>query len=64
MVPKNQVASKVGAGAAAGALAVLVVWGLGFLVDVPNEVAVAIATLLTFAAGWLAKAEPGLKIPE
>lgn len=64
MVPKNQIASKVGAGAAAGALAVLVVWGLGFLVDVPNEVAVAIATLLTFFAGWLAKAEPGLKIPE
>lgn len=64
MVPKNQIASKVGAGAAAGALAVLVVWGLGFLVDVPNEVAVAIATLLTFGAGWLAKAEPGLKIPE
>ena len=64
MVPKNQIASKVGAGAAAGALAVIVVWGLGFVVDVPNEVAVAIATLFTFLAGWLAKAEPGLQLPE
>lgn len=64
MVPKNQIASKVGAGAASGALAVLIVWGLGFVVDVPNEVAVAIGTILAFLAGWLAKAEPGLKIPE
>lgn len=64
MVPSNQIASKVGAGAAAGALAVLAVWGLGFAVTVPNEVAVAIATVLTFGAGWLAKAEPQLQIPE
>ena len=64
MVPKNQVASKVGAGAAAGALAVVLVWGLGFAVAVPNEVAVAITTILTFGAGWLAKAEPQLQIPE
>lgn len=63
MVPNNQIASKVGAGAAAGALAVLVVWGLGFVVAVPNEVAVAIATILTFGAGWLAKAEPQLQLP-
>lgn len=64
MVPKNQVASKVGAGAAAGAIAVLIVWGLGFVVAVPNEVAVAIGTILTFGAGWLAKAEPQINMPE
>lgn len=64
MVPKNQVASKVGAGAAAGALSVVVVWGIGFALVVPNEVAVAITTLLVFGAGWLAKAEPQLQIPE
>ena len=64
MVPKNQVASKVGAGAAAGALSVLIVWGLSAVVVVPVEVAAAITTLLGFGAGWLAKAEPQLGIPE
>lgn len=64
MVPKNQIASKVGAGAASGALSVLVVWGLGFAVTVPNPVAVAIGTLFAFGAGWLAAAEPGLKMPQ
>lgn len=64
MVPKNQIASKVGAGAASGALSVLIVWGLGFAIEVPSEVAVAIGTILAFLAGWLAKAEPGLGIPE
>ena len=58
------IASKVGAGAAAGALGVLIVWGLGFVVAVPDTVAVAIGTLLTFGAGWLAAAEPQLDIPE
>lgn len=64
MVPSNQIASKVGAGAASGALSVLIVWGLGYAVTVPTEVAVAIATLLAFGAGWLAKAEPQLQIPQ
>lgn len=57
------IASKVGAGAASGALSVLIVWGLGFVVEVPSEVAVAIGTLLAFGAGWLAAAEPKLNMP-
>jgi len=55
---KTQVASKVGAGAVGGAVAVILVYGMGVAgLDVPAEVAVAFGTILSFAAGWLAKTE-------
>lgn len=57
-LPKTQVASKVGAGAAGGAIAVLVVWAVGLTgVDVPPEVSVAFGTVLSFVAGYIAKGE-------
>jgi hypothetical protein len=43
---------KVGIGAVAGALSVIVVWGISFIVDVPAEIASAFTTILTFAVAW------------
>jgi len=55
---KTQVASKVGAGAVGGAVAVIVVYAVGVAgLEVPPEVAVAFGTVLSFAAGWIAKTE-------
>jgi hypothetical protein len=52
----TQVHSKVGAGALGGAIAVLVVYGVGLLgLEPPAEVAVAFGTVLTFVAGYVAK---------
>lgn len=64
MVPGNQIASKVGAAAAAANLAVVSIWLLGTYVTVPETVAAAITGLFVFGAGWLAKAEPQLQLPE
>jgi hypothetical protein len=51
-----QIHSKVGAGAVAGAISVLIVWGVtSFGVDVPPEISVAFGTVLMFLAGYLAK---------
>lgn len=63
-MPKNQIASKVGAGAAGGALSVVTMWGLSFAVDVPADVAAAFSTLFMFLAAWLASAEPQLQMPK
>ena len=43
---------KVGAGALGGAVAVVVVWGMEFGVDVPGQIAVAIGVICTFVTGW------------
>lgn len=44
---------KVGAGAIAGALSIIIVWFLGMAgVTVPPEVASAFTVLLTFAVSW------------
>lgn len=52
----TQVHSKVGAGAVAGAVTVLIVWGLGSAgIEVPPEPAVAFGTVFSFIAGYLAK---------
>lgn len=52
----SQIHSKVGAGAAAGALAILTVWGLQSAgLDVPDAPAIAIGTVYAFIAGYLAK---------
>lgn len=52
----NQVHSKVGAGAAGGSLAVVLVWGLGqFGVELPPEVSVSIGSIFAFVAGYIAK---------
>lgn len=57
-LPKAQVASKVGAGALGGAVAVVAVWIAGvFGVEPPPEVAVAFGTILSFVFGYVAKAE-------
>jgi hypothetical protein len=51
-----QIHSKVGAAAVAGALSVLVVYGASLAgVDIPSEPAVALGTILSFLAGYLAK---------
>jgi hypothetical protein len=51
-----QIHSKVGAAAIAGSFSVLVIYGLSLAgVDVPPEPAVAIGTLLSFIAGYIAK---------
>lgn len=53
---KTQIDSKVGAGAFAGALAILTVWILGECgLEVPNEPAVAIGTVYAFVMGYFAK---------
>lgn len=46
--------AKVGAGAAGGAFAVMLVWGIGqgLKVTVPAEVAVAIGTVISFLFGY------------
>lgn len=52
----TQVHSKVGAGAFAGALAILAVWGIESAgVVVPTEPAIAISVVFTFVAGYFAK---------
>jgi len=52
----TQIHSKVGAGAFAGALAILGVWGLTSAgVDVPTEPAMAIGTVLSFIVSYFAK---------
>lgn len=52
----GQIHSKVGAGAIAGSLAAIVLWGVGLAgIEMPPEIAVAVATVLISAAGWLAK---------
>ncbi len=57
-LPKTQVASKVGAGAAGGAVAVIVVYAIGLTgVEIPPEVSVAFGTVLSFVAGYFAKGE-------
>jgi len=45
--------SKVSAAGLGGALGILAVWILGSWVDVPKEAAAAIATVTSFASGWL-----------
>lgn len=50
---ETPVSPKVVAGGAGGAAALVLVWMLGLLgLEVPPEVAIAIATLLAGAAGW------------
>lgn len=45
---------KVSAGAAGGAIAIIVVWGIGLAgIEVPAEVAAAFGTVGSFAGGWL-----------
>lgn len=52
----TQIHSKVGAGAAAGALAILTVWGLQSAgIAVPDAPAIAIGTVYAFIAGYSAK---------
>lgn len=49
----NGISSKVGLGAAAGAVTIVLVWIAGMLgVDVPGEVASAITVLITGVVGW------------
>ena len=51
-----QVHSKVGAQAAAAALTVVLLWGIGLTgVEIPVEVGAAITGLIGFAAGYIAK---------
>lgn len=51
---------KVGAGALAGAVTTIVVWGVGLGgVDVPPEVAAAATTVFGFAIGWLVPNQGG-----
>jgi len=53
---KLQIASKVGAGAFAGALGILTVWILGSSgIEVPAEPAIAIGTVYAFTLGYLVK---------
>lgn len=55
-----KVSGKTGLTAAAGALGVLVVWGLTLAgVEVPAEVAAAISTLLAAVIAWLVPAKSG-----
>lgn len=57
-LPKTQVASKVGAGALGGAVAVVLVWVAGqFGLEAPPEVSVAFGTILSFTFGYFAKGE-------
>jgi len=52
----SQVHSKVGAGAFAGALTVLAVWGIDSAgIDIPAEAAVALSVVFSFIAGYIAK---------
>lgn len=54
----TQVASKVGAGAIGGAVAVVLVWIAGLAgLEPPAEVSVAFGTILSFVFGYFAKAE-------
>ena len=48
---------KVGAAGLAGALSIIIVWGVQAFstVTIPAEVASAFTTVLTFGAGWLVK---------
>lgn len=51
---ETPISSKVYASAAAGAIAVILVWIIGlFDVDVPAEVAAAITTVLSAVGAWL-----------
>ncbi len=55
---KTRVHPKVAAGALAGSVTVVLVWGLSLEhVDVPAFVASAITTILTFGAGYLTGGE-------
>ena len=53
--------AKVTSSGAAGAFVLIVVWALDDYADVqiPPEVAAALTTLLSFAAGYLTKPKPG-----
>lgn len=54
----TQVASKVGAGAVGGAVAVVLVWAVSLAgVDIPTEVGMSFGIILTAAFGWAAKSE-------
>ena len=49
----NGISSKVGIGAAAGALTIVIVWVIGLLgLVVPGEVASAFTVLITAVVGW------------
>ncbi len=47
---------KVAAGGLAGALSLIILWGVSFGVTVPPEVAAAFTSVLAFIGGWLAPA--------
>jgi hypothetical protein len=50
----NGISSKVGVGAAAGAVTIVLVWIANMLgLDVPAEVASAVTVLITAVVGWL-----------
>lgn len=52
----NEVDSKVGAMTLAGAVTVILTWGLGeFGIDLPVEVGAALTTIVAFAFSWVAK---------
>lgn len=52
----NDVSAKVTAAGAGGAVATIVIWALGaFGVTVEPDVAAALATLLAFVGGWVAR---------
>ena len=56
MPSPNTPTRKVGAAALGGALATVIVWALSLAhVEVPAEVAAAMATLCAFAAGYIVK---------
>lgn len=52
--------NKVAAGGVAGAVTIILVWLLNTAagVDVPPEVASALTTVLSFAAGWITPRSP------
>lgn len=55
---KTQVASKVGAGALGGSVALVLVWAASLTgVEIPTEVGMAFGTILSFAFGYFAKGE-------
>lgn len=49
---------KVGAGGLGGGLGIIVIWVLGFWVEVPPEVAAAISTVMGFVAGYFTSGQP------
>jgi hypothetical protein len=54
----TQVASKVGAGAVGGSVALVLVWAAGLTgLEIPTEVGMAFGTILMFVFGWIAKQE-------